>query len=548
MESTPSRREFLKKSALIGGGAVLAPRILWSKNREFDVILRSGSVIDGTGRPPFIADIGIIGDKIEVLGSLDNESARRIFNVKGLTVTPGFIDIHSHSNLLRNPGAESKIFQGVTFDITGNCGGSAFPRQIRKEDTDLTVQKSSNKWENYQEWKDSYSGKQIAMNLGTLIGHGTVRRLVMGSSARKPDRYELSVMEDLVKEAMENGALGLSTGLEYNPDGFAHTEEVAALAKVAAEYDRLYATHMRSEDQYLLEALEEAIQVCRETGVSLQISHLKTAGKPNWHKLSTVIGRIEEEREKGLNIHCDRYPYLAYSTGLSFFFPGWSKEGGNFRENLRNSVQRERMKKETLEKVDANGGWETVMIVGGVREDDGDLLGKKIDVIAREWSTDPYKFVCDLLLRAEGISIVGFGMSESNTDRIIGLSYCMIGSDGYAMRASPGFGHPRSFGAFPKAIREYVREKKIMSLQEMIRKMTSLPAGKLRLTDRGRLIKGSFADIAVFNADTITDTATYLEPNIYAAGVEYLFVNGEPVIEKGKRTEALPGRIISRAL
>lgn len=554
MASHTSRRDFLKSAVIAGCGSAMMPflslkcgrtrDIVQTRPREFDIIIKGGNVIDGLGTPTEVVDIGIIGDKIAAVGNLQDNPARRILYVQGLTVAPGFIDIHAHTNLLRNPKAESKIFQGVTLDITGPCGGSDFPRRTSRPQTgEEQLISDISECTNFEEWAVRQRENPAAMNIGSHIGHETVRGLVLGSTLREPNPNELRLMQDIVAQALDQGALAFSTGLEYG-GGRAKPAEIEALCKVVADKGKFYATHMRSEDEFVEEAVEEAIQVARKTGVSLQISHMKLSGKPNWHKIDNIINMIEKARNDGFNVNCDRYPYLAWSTGMSLFFPQWAKEGGRLRERLSNPAERERMKKETLSKVENNGGWEAIMIKGGVSQENRDIIGRRVDEIARERGEDPYELVCDLL---SGASVIGFSMSEENTERIISLPYCMIGSDGGATSPRPeGGGHPRSFGAFPRAIRKYVHERKIMPLHEMVRKITSLPAEKIGILDRGRIRENAYADIVVFNPETFTDNATYLEPNKLASGVSYLLVNGQLVIDNATQTDTLPGRVITK--
>jgi len=547
------RRAFLKRSLVAGCGAVAAPilQLSCSSGREYDLLIRNGQIIDGTGTAPFTGDVGIVGETIAALGKLEGAWAPKIIDAAGLVVTPGFVDIHSHTDLavLRNPLAESKIRQGVTLDIGGNCGGAPFP----SKKTDIETVRKASECSNFADLVGKLNASRFAINVAFFAGQGSIRALVLGNAAREPEAGELALMQDLLRRAMEQGALGLSTGLEYRPSGYAETPEVIALCKVVAELGGVYATHMRSEDEKLIEAVDEAIQIARESGVSLQISHLKAAGKPNWHKMEEVIETIEKARAEGLDIHCDRYPYLAYSTGLGFFYPGWAHEGGSaeFTGRLENMTDRRRMKKETMVKVVANGGWETVMIAGVRKDESRPYIGRRIDELARDENIDPYDFACNLLAAEGGrVSIVGYGMDEENTARVLSLSYVMVASDGSAMsaeRARQGQPHPRSFGTFPRAIRKYCLDNKIIPLQEMIRKMTSLPAQKLKLKDRGMIREGYIADITVFDPDRIRDKATYLEPWQYAEGFTNLIVNGQVVIEQDRQTENLPGRVVLKS-
>lgn len=543
-----SRRSFLKKAAAAGCSTALAPWANISCTREpaFDVLIRGGEIADGLGGPLLRGDLGISQGRIRAIGNLAESAGRLRIDAGRMIVAPGFVDIHSHTDeaVLKNPRAESKIRQGVTLDVGGNCGGSPFPEKRQGIEKIAGVSDCTN-------FRDFVQGGQtgrFALDSALFVGHGTIRSLVLGSEACPPDARELDLMRELVRTALEQGAVGMSSGLEYRPSGFAAPEEIIELCKVVAEHRAVYATHMRSEDEKLVEAVEEALRVAQETGVSLQISHLKASGKPNWPKTERVITLIEKARAEGLNVHCDRYPYLAYSTGMSVFFPGWAEEGGEdaFVARLKDPKTRRRMKQETLVKVEANGGWETVMISDVRQERNRAYVGKRMDEIAGSLKLDPYEAACDLLVSEGGaLSIVGFGMSDIDTDRIISLPYVMIASDGYAMSAEEaqkgGQPHPRSFGTFPRAISEYVVRKKLVSMPEMIRKMTSLPADKLGFRERGRLVQGAFADVVVFDPEKIADKATYIEPWLYPEGIAHVLVDGVSVISDRVQTDALPG-------
>ncbi len=552
MDSTNSRRTFMKGAAALGCGALIdsghllqGQTVAAGATRQFDLVIEGGMVIDGSGKAPFAADVGIVGRKIAAIGKLNDVKAKVRINAQGLAVAPGFMDIHAHTNLIRNPKAQSKIFQGVTLDITGPDGDSSFPRRLKRGDAKETPQSVSG-FSNYSRWADSYKTTPTAMNLGSFVGFGTVRELVLGYSSRKPTENELELMKDLVRQAMEQGALGLSSGLEYLPGGFASTEEIVEIAKAAGEYGGLYQTHMRSEDRGVLDALDEAIRISRESGLGLVVTHFKMAGPPNWHMIDEAITKIERARKEGLTVHCDRYPYTAWNTGFSYFYPKWARENGKLRANLKDLQQRKKMKAYAEDLVELNGGWDSLMIGGGLPEGDEGLIGKRIGEIAKERGVEPYEFISDQQIKG-GVSIIGFGMSQKNTDRIIALPYCVIASDGGAFAASKSVGaHPRSFGSFPRAIRYYVREKKMMSLEEMIRKMTSLPADIMGFNDRGRLKEKMVADVVVFDAENITDKATYVKPGQYCQGVVHLVVNGKQVIKNSKQTDAMPGGIVSR--
>lgn len=552
MDSTNSRRTFIKDAAVLGCGVLIGQgcvsrgqNVVAGSPRQVDLLIEGGMVIDGSGKAPFAADVGIVGRKIAAIGKLKDVKAKARISAQGLTVAPGFIDSHAHTNLIRNNKAQSKIFQGVTLDITGPDGGSSFPRRLKKGDA-KEAPKSVSEFSNYSHWVGSYKDTPIAMNLGSLVGFGTIREMVLGNSSRKPTRDELELMKELARQAMGQGAMGLSSGLEYVPGTYASTEEIIEVAKAAAEYGGVYQTHMRSEDQGVLDAVDEAIRISRESGLGLVVTHFKVAGPPNWHMIDEAIAKIERARKEGVTVHCDRYPYTAWNTGFSSFYPTWALENGKLKENLKDPKQRKKMRPITEGWVEQNGGWNSLMIGGGMPEGDEGLIGRRIGEIAKERGVEPYEFISDQQMK-RGVRIIGFGMNQENTDRVIGLPYCAIASDGGAFAASKGAGaHPRSFGTFPRAIRQYVREKKLMPLKEMVRKITSLPADIMGLNDRGRLKEKMIADVVVFDAENITDKATYVEPGQYCQGVHHLLVNGKQVIKDGKQTDAMPGEIVSR--
>jgi len=551
MDSRNSRRTFVKGAVALGCGVLIGQgRLLHGQTvvagvtRELDLVIEGGMVFDGSGKAAFTADVGITGRKIAAIGKLKDAKARVRINAQGLAVAPGFIDSHAHTNLIRNPEAQSKIFQGVTLDITGPDGGSSFPRPLEKGDSKKAPQ-STSELSNYSHWVGSYKDTPIAMNLGSLVGFGTIREMVLGNSSRKPTKDELELMKELARQAMGQGAMGLSSGLEYVPGTYASTEEIIEVAKAAGEYSGVYQTHMRGEDQSVLDALDEAIRISRESGLGLVVTHFKVVGPSNWHMLDEAIAKIEGARNEGVTVHCDRYPYTAWNSGFSSFYPTWALENGKLKENLKDPRQRKKMRPITEDWVEQNGGWDSLMIAGGLPEGDEALLGKRIGEAARERGVEPYEFISDQQMK-RGVRIIGFGMNQENTDRVIGLPYCAIASDGGAFAASKGAGaHPRSFGSFPRAIRYHVREKKMMLLEEMVRKMTSLPADILGLRDRGRLKEKMVADVVVFDAENITDKATYVEPGQYSQGVHHLLVNGKQVIKDGQQTNVMPGEIVS---
>lgn len=560
MKARMNRRQFIKNSAQAGillafsGESYRGARTIFGQG--FDLIIQNGTVIDGIKDESYKADLGIIGERISVVGNLQAEKGRTIIEATGRVVCPGFIDIHSHTDLelLINPKAESKIRQGVTTELSGNCGDSVFPRKKALSEEEKSIHQQNEfkvDWVDLHGYHSKLAKNGIAVNHGTLAGQGTIRGYVMGEERRKPTSKEMELMKKLVAEAMEQGAFGVSSGLEYTPSGYASTAELIELCRVASRYDGFYATHIRSEDNQVLEAVGESLFIAEKAEIPIQISHLKASGKLNWWKMPMIIDLIERARERGARVTADRYPYTAYSTGLSINFPQWALEGGKakFVERLKDKDSRQKMKAETLEKVVGNNSWESLLIAGVNTKKNSHLEGKRIPEGAAERDQDPYEFACDLLIEEGGdVSIVGFGMSDENTELVLKHPLVMLCSDGVALAPygplDRGLPHPRNYGAFPRFLGTYIREKKLLSLLEGIRKMTSLSAAKMKLKDRGSIKKGNFADLVVFDPETISDMATYTEPKQYPRGIDYVIVNGRVVIDHGKHTGDLPGKVL----
>jgi N-acyl-D-amino-acid deacylase len=554
------RREFLKSGALAAVSLGLAKSLpaerFFSQKRDvFDLVIKNGTVIDGIADSSFRADIGISGEKIMAVGDLHSARARVMVDASGRVVSPGFIDIHTHTGieLLVNPKGESKIRQGVTTELTGNCGGSDFPRENEpgSEERD-SLKKLGLKldWVDLEGYRARLSRDGIGLNHATLVGHGTVRAFVMGEEKRPPTPGELERMKKLIAEAMKQGAFGLSSGLEYTPGGFADIKEMIALCRVVSEYGGFYATHIRSEDSRAVEAVAEAVSIAETAGLPLQISHFKVCGTSNWWKMPMMIDLIERAKERGLEVTADAYPYLAYNTGLSVFFPQWALDGGAeaFVTRLQAPETRRLMKPEAMEKLEGTP-WENILLVEVETEANKRLVGRTLGQAAAAKNEDPYEFACDLLVQEGGdVSIIGFGMSEENTVRVLRHPLVMVASDGSALAPygplSSGIPHPRNYGTYPRFLGYYVREKKILTLPEAIKKVSSMPATKMGLKDRGTVREGAFADLVVFDPDRILDRATYTEPEQYSTGIDYVLVNGRVVIDHDRHTGALPGKFL----
>jgi len=489
------------------------------------------------------------------LGKLNKSEAKKVLDVSGKVVSPGFIDIHAHSDFepFLNPKCESKIRQGVTTELNGNCGFSAFPVNVAKQDEERRSAERLNleiDWTDLRGYHSRLEKNRLAVNQATLIGHGTLRSYVMGNEKREPTSPEMAQMKELAAEAMEQGAFGISTGLEYFPGSFSETSEIIELCQVVAKYKGLYATHIRSEDNQVIEAVAEALLIAERAQIPLQISHLKAVGTTNWWKVPYMIDLIEKAERRGVRVTADRYPYTAYGTGLNVFFPPWALDGGlkAFVEKLKNKDIRQRMKAETLEKFKGYP-WDSIVIADASQDKNRKLIGKNLQQAADQRKMAPYELVCDLLIEEGGdLGHFGFGMSDENTELILKHPLVMLCSDGSALTPDgllgQGVPHPRNYGTFPRFLGHYVREKKLISLPQAIKKMTSMPAMKMGILDRGAVKEGHYADLVIFDPATIIDKATYPEPEQYPEGIDYVIVNGRIVIDHGQQTGELPGKIL----
>ncbi|RLE50937.1 MAG: D-aminoacylase [Candidatus Methanomethylicota archaeon] len=541
---------------------------------NFDIIIRDGVIVDGTGNPWFKADVGIRDGKIIAVGKLKSCSADEVIYAGELIVCPGFIDVHSHSDftLLVNPKAESKIRQGVTTEVIGNCGFSAAP--ITSEHARNWVSKRLSRyglkptWSTFSEYLEALDKVGLSINVASLVGHSTIRMCVMDFEAREPSRDELSEMKSLVAEAMEAGAFGMSTGLVYPPGRYAKTNEIIELCKVVAKYGGVYASHIRGERETIVEAVLEAIRIGEESGVSVQISH-HPAKIGGWGKSRETLKLIDEARSRGVDVTCDLHPYIAGSTGLSSILPPWAQEGGprKIMERIKDPQTREEIKKDMIEEpipgpgpcgLVKRGMWDKLFLVDCKRNKK--YIGMSFAEIAAQMGVDPFTAYFNLIVEEEASgSILGFYYNEDDIRRVLLHPSSMIGSDGYALAPYGVLGqgrmHPRSYGTFPMVIRKYVKGAsrsdlmydegiKILSLEEAIRKMTSLPAQKFGLLNRGIIRPGFWADIVIFSLKEISDTGTYLKPYQYPVGIKYVIVNGEIVIIEGEHTGKNAGRVL----
>lgn len=551
-----SRRHFLGILVSSGAIAVLpgcAPSRI-SSRPGLDLLIVNGTLIDGTGSEGQRADVGVRDSRIVAIGQLSDATATRRIDAAGLIVVPGFIDIHSHTDLslFKDPLAPSKVRQGVTTEVSGQDGDS--PGPIGGVGMERTLQSFSEEYGfecPYRDMKGFFTlleSRGTAQNIVSMVGLGTLRGVAVGYDDRPASSEEMKAMEQAARLAVEQGCWGASTGLEYTPGSFASTEELSQVLRAVPARHRLYATHMRNEDNRVIEAVEEAITIARNADARLQVSHLKAQNKANWPKQERTLRLLEEALASGLDVHADRYPYVAFNTGLENLFPLWSRDGGTqkFLDRLNDRSLHERLKSEVLRKVEGLGSWEAVLISSVKHEESKKYQGKTLQQIASEEAVDPYEITVAMLQREGGdVGMVGFGMDEPGTEMVLAWKNTMVASDAGAH--SPGDGswpHPRSYGTFPRAIAYYQRERKITTLPDMIRKMTSLPAEKLGLKGRGTVAEGNAADIVVFDYNKIADRSTYTNPHQFPDGIPYVFVNGVAVVNNGVQTPATPGVVL----
>lgn len=521
----------------------------------FDLIIAGASVVDGSGSPSFVGDIGIAGDRIAAVGKISESQGRRVIRADRLVACPGFVDVHSHSDyfLLLNPRAESAVRQGVTTEIGGNCGYSAAPIWGSwKEERDQTYRELYGldpQWEGVREYFGQLAAEGLSINFGLLLGHNTIRGSVLGGAARPPDSGEMAAMIQAVRQGLQEGALGLSTGLIYAPACFASAEELATLGQVAREEGGLLTCHMRSEGDGLLEAIREILDVARTAQIPLQISHLKTSGERNWGKLTEALRLIEEARSRGQDVAADRYPYTASNTGLQAVLPSWALEGNRVEQvaRLQDSSVRERLKGELTDR-----RWDQIIIAEVTREGNRRYEGLEVSQAAAVAGKSPVEFVCDLLIEEETrVDAIFFTMSEENLQQILTRPYVMVASDsGTRAHVGPlsrGRPHPRTFGTFPRVLGVYVREKRLLDLPVAIRKMTFDPCRRFGLAGRGLVAPGNFADVVLFDPDTVADRSSYREPIQYPHGIRYVLVNGVVTVEEGEHAGARAGRVLRRS-
>ncbi|HUP18811.1 MAG TPA: D-aminoacylase [Gemmatimonadota bacterium] len=558
------RRTFVRTAGLtLGAGAtgVLAPEALFgaiADSRRADFILRGALVYDGLGGPPIEADVAIAGQRISAIGPRLAAGGAAEVDLRGLALAPGFVDLHSHtdSTILADPRAPSKLRQGVTTEIAGADGGSVGPwteaqfrarREQYRERYGLEIDYRD--LGGFLRFIDRY---RPALNLASMVGAGSVRGFVMGDDDRPPTDDELARMVAEVERAVREGACGISSGLEYTPGGFADLDELVALATPVRGTGLSYASHLRNEDDRLFAAVEEAINVGRFADVPVEISHLKAQGERNWWKAGPVLEALDRARDAGVDVRFDVYPYIAYSTGLANLFPLSARDGGAaaFRARLNDPAEAPRLEEAVRAKIASLGSWDSVQVTS--TEDDALAWarGRRLGELAGERGEEPYALLVRIMA-AGGGGMVGFGMSEENVARMLAHPLSAVVSDASARATtgplSSGSPHPRAYGTFPRVLGHYVRDLGVLPLEVAVAKMTSVPADRAGIGDRGRIRPGAFADLVAFDPDRVIDRATFEDPHRYPVGIPHVMVNGRFALRDGAFTDERPGRAVRPA-
>lgn len=551
----------MKKTFLLLG-LTLGILMSCSTPETYDILIKNGQILDGSGEPSYVGDIGINADTIAAVGKLENSKGLQEIDATGLAVAPGFINMLSWAteSLIIDGKSESDIRQGVTLEVMGE-GWSMGPLNEKMREDELKVQKDIKypiEWTTLGEYLEFLENRGIATNVASFVGATTLRMHELGEENRAPTPAELENMQALAKTAMEEGAMGIGSSLIYAPAFYAQTDELVALCKVASEYDGMYISHMRSEGDYWLEAIDELIQIAKEANIPAEIYHLKAGGKDNWGKWEAAIAKIDSARSAGLQITTDMYTYTAGATGLDASMPPWVQEGGygKWAERLQDPIIRKKVIAEMKAKGD---GWENLyfaagsadkLILNGFRSDSlRYLTGKTLAEVATIRGTSPEETAIDLVVQdSSRVGTVYFLMSEENVKKQIALPYMSFGSDAGSISPVEPFTnyspHPRAYGNVARLLGKYVREENVISLEEAIFKLSGLPAANLKLKKRGSLTVGNYADLAIFDANTIIDKATFDKPHQFAEGMIHVFVNGEQVLKDGEHTGATPGRVV----
>jgi len=556
----------IMRGLLLWSGAVaLAGAALAQGAPSYDIVISGGHIIDGTGSPWYSGDIGIHAGKIAAIGNLAAAPRRRTIDARGMVVAPGFIDMLGQSELtiLVEPRLPSKIYQGITTEVTGE-GSSAAPQNeaiIGQLDTTYKHLQINPDWRTLRQYFARLEKQGIGINLASYVGATQVRAMVLGFDDRQPSAAQLEQMTVLVREAMRDGAVGVSTSLQYPPAPYAKTEELIALAAEAAKSGGIYATHMRSEGDAIMQSIDETVRIGREAHIPVEIWHLKVAGKANWGRMPQVIARINAARAAGVDVTADTYAYTAWYNTMSAFIPPWAHDGGDARlvERLKDPAMRARIRQELLTTSSAwDNEWQEIpgpeaIMIGVVQNPQ--LLqfqGKRLADVAKTWNKDPIDALFDFLIEDNAFTgCAVFGMSEADVSLALQEPWVAINNDSSGTSPEGLLGtehpHPRAYGTFPHILRKYVREEKLLSLEAAIRKFSALPAQRMRFTDRGVLKANMWADVVIFDPATIRDLATFENPNQLSQGMDYVLVNGVPVIEQGKMSGALPGKVIRGA-
>ena len=556
-----------KLKMLLGIGLLFAASLVspaQSATSTFDLVITNGHIIDGTGSPWYSGDVGIRDGRIAAIGNLAAASRKRTIDAAGKVVAPGFIDMLGQSELsiLVEPRLPSKIYQGITTEITGE-GGSIAPLNeaiIQADRLGYDHYHIAPDWRTFRQYFARLEKQGMGINLASYVGATQVRRMVLGDDNKQPTPEQLEQMKALVRDAMKDGTVGVSTALEYAPAPYAKTEELIALAAEGGEFGGIYSTHMRDESNSILEAIDEALRIGREAHVPVEIWHIKVAGKNNWGRMPEVVAKIDAARVAGADVTADTYAYTAWFNDFSAFVPPWAHDGGAAKlvERLKDPTTRERIRKDMLTPSnDWDNEWQEIpgpeaIMIGVVQNPKMlPLQGKRLSEIAKLWNKDPIDAIFDFLIDDPYAGVAVFGMSQPDVTLALQQPWVAIDNDSSGTSPEGILGqehpHPRAYGTFPRILRKYVREDKALTLEDAIRKMSALPAQRLRLTDRGVLKAGMWADVVIFDPATVRDLATFDNPNQLSEGMDYVLVNGVPVIDQSKMTGALPGKVLRGA-
>jgi N-acyl-D-amino-acid deacylase len=543
---------------------LLRSSLALAQSSSFDLVVTNGHIIDGTGSPWYSGDIGVRGGKIAAIGNLGAVPRQRTIDAAGKVVAPGFIDMLGQSELtiLVDPRLPSKIYQGITSEITGE-GGSIAPlndAMIQSDRSGYEHFKITPDWRTLRQYFSRLEKQGMGINLASYVGATQVRRMVLGDDDKQPTPAQLEQMQALVREGMKDGAVGVSTSLEYSPAPYARTEELIALATEAGKSGGIYASHMRNESDAVLEAIDEALRIGREAHIPVEIWHIKVAGKDNWGRMPQVVAKINAARAAGADVSADTYAYTAWYNGFSAFIPPWAHDGGDAKlvDRLKDPATRARIRKDLqTPSKDWDNEWQEIpdpdaIMIGAVENSNlVPLLGKRLSEIAKLQNKDPMDALFDILIQDPSAEVAVFGMSQPDVTLALQQPWVAIDNDsegtspeGLLGQAHP---HPRAYGTFPRILAKYVREEKVLTLEDAIRKFSALPAQRMRLTDRGVLKAGMWADLVIFDPAIVKDRATFDNPNQLSQGMDYVLVNGVPVLDQGKMTGALPGKVLRGA-